>query len=234
MQRIGGEAMRLRSTKVYLTPDLTLLQILKERSSKITPEYSYNTKAVRYRNKANGRFVSSKELRGAIDKAIDKSGKEIGKLSQELKEGRMSLADWQTAMGQEIKNSHLASVAAAKGGWHQMTAADYGRAGGRIRGQLWYLNRFAQQIESGKQRLDGSFLHRSKMYIEAARETYHIQLREEMKKAGMTKEKNILGVADHCDDCLGETAKGWVDIGELTLIGQRQCLKNCKCRIEYK
>lgn len=217
-----------------MQPQTTLLQILKERVSTITPEYTYNTKTGRYRNKSTGRFVGLKAVRNAIDKTIEKSSKSISDLSQQLKKGEISLADWQRAMVQEIKSSHLASTTAGKGGWHQMTASDYGRAGGRIRGQLWYLRRFAKEIEEGKQKLDGTFLRRARMYIEAARETYHLQLRTEMEAAGMSKERNVLGIADHCDDCKGETAKGWVSIGELSIPGTRQCFKNCKCRLEYK
>ena len=65
-----------------------------------------------------------------------------------------------------------------------MSQADYGRAGQRIREQYDYINRFAQQVASGEQKLDGTLTRRAQMYAEAGRNTYEATVWAEMKKRG--------------------------------------------------
>jgi hypothetical protein len=59
----------------------------------------------------------------------------------------------------------------------------------------------------------------------------------------MTMERNLLGNAEHCQpdprrphipDCPSLTRKAWVAIGTLPPIGERLCVWNCRCEIEYR
>jgi hypothetical protein len=43
-----------------------------------------------------------------------------------------------------------------------------------------------------------------------------------------------LGEAEHCDECLEDSAMGFVPIGSLRSIGDRLCLTNCHCRLVYR
>lgn len=154
--------------------------------------------------------------------------------SRLLQSGRISVADWRERMAAHIKATHLYSAALPRGGWAQLTAADFGRVGRLVRIQYEYLNNFATQLAAGLP-TDGRFLARARMYQNAAREVYHVAERVEMKDVqGLEEERNILAQADHCDVCLEETAKGWVPIGSLRPIGRRTCLTNCLCRIRYR
>jgi ferredoxin len=137
-------------------------------------------------------------------------------------------------MAREIKSAHLASAALAKGGFAQMAPADYGRVGARLKEQYRFLNRFASQIESGQQGLNGQLPIRSEMYIQAARATYHATERREMEQRGVEEERSILGAADHCPDCLQEADKDWQLIGTLIPIGDRICLTRCACVFDYR
>ena len=52
--------------------------------------------------------------------------------------------------------------------------------------------------------------------------------------AGFTEERNRLGDADHCPECLQETSKSWQPINSLIPIGERICTVRCKCTMEYR
>lgn len=196
--------------------------------------YVWSERAGRYRNQSTGRFVSGVEVRAAIDRAIEASAKRVNQLSISLKENRINLSEWQVKMMQELKAAHIANAAAARGGFAQLTQSDLGRIGAIIKEQLGYLGNFARQIESGEQKLDGRFLLRSQMYIEKGRSTYHAFERLEYLSRGFTQEKNIRHATDSCAGCIGESARGWVMIGELTPVGSRICLTRCKCSLQYQ
>lgn len=195
--------------------------------------FRWNEKAARYVG-AGGRFVSRLVVRAALDRALDARSAVVRALSGQLRDRRITLAEWETRMMAEVKAAHLYSAAAAKGGWAQMTQADYGRVGAAVRDQYGYLRRFGRQIASGEQPLDGVFLARAEMYGQAGRKTHHEFERREMELRGMNEERNVLGVADHCDQCVGETQRGWVPIGTLKPVGARTCVTRCKCTIQYR
>lgn len=196
--------------------------------------YLFDEVAGRYRDASTGRFVAASTVRGALDNAIDASAEAMRQASERLRSGALSLDQWFDTMTREIKNVHLSSAALAKGGFAQMTQADYGSAGGIVRREYGFLRRFGEQIASGEQPLDGRFLQRAEQYVKAGRETYHRTERREKEKRGFTEERSILNPADHCDECVAEAARGWVSIGAIVPIGNRICRSNCKCEIEYQ
>jgi hypothetical protein len=199
------------------------------------PVYTWDAKAGRYRGEG-GKFVPQADVHRALTDAVDQSAKEIKAASLLFREGSLSLSEWQLVMEREIKNSHLASAAAAVGGFAQMTQSDYGRVGNQIKDQYQFLRGFVQDIQNGLP-LDGRFINRAGLYIEAGKATYSLFRRVKSKGGGKTEERNVLGNAEHCtgdNSCTQQTARGWVPIGELVPIGQRLCRVKCKCDIEYR
>ncbi len=207
---------------------------MRERRSNLTPAFTWHDRSQRYRNASTGRWVSRVQVRQALDITLDRSRNEVARLSRDLVNGRMNLADWQKQVAREVKTMHMASAALAKGGWAQMTPQDTGRVGRVLRDEYGYLAQFAQQVKSGQQKLDGSLVARANLYAQAPRGTYHAIEQRGMMEQGKTECRNELGPADHCEGCLQETAKGWVPIGGLVPIGHRLCLSNCHCRLEYR
>jgi hypothetical protein len=65
-------------------------------------------------------------------------------LAEALRGRQVSLADWEVGMRRVVKNTHLNAIALERGGWANMTPADYGRAGQIIREQYGYLKGFAR------------------------------------------------------------------------------------------
>jgi hypothetical protein len=195
-------------------------------------KYTYDKKARRYRD-PSGRFVSQDAVRRALDDAFHNASKRISELSDSLRNNAISLTDWEFEMRQAIKDVHLYSRALGRGGWAQLDASDFGFVGAAVKKQYTYLNRFAAEISQGYN-FDGRFRRRSELYAEAGRNTYYDALDLEMIEAGMTEERNVLSSAEHCDECVEETDRGWVPIGSLVPIGERTCLVSCKCFKEYR
>ena len=104
----------------------------------------------------------------------------------------------------------------------------------RITEQLAWLRRLVEDILAGRQRLDGSLLRRLGMYAGAGHSAAQGMTGQLALLSGMTEERNVLGIAEHCDGCLRETGRGWVPIGHLVPIGSRDCLSNCRCTYEYR
>lgn len=197
--------------------------------------FLYNAGAGRYVDKTTGRFISRKRIRAALDTAWDNAAKKATVLADQLREGAISLADWELSMRRVVKDANLYGSVAGKGGWAQMSQADFGRAGSEIKKQYKYLNKMSRQIEAGEQLLDGTLRQRAQLYAQAGRHTFHLEERREMGRVGFNEERNVLDPgAVHCDGCVQEQSRGWVKIGDLIPIGERDCNMNDRCAIEYR
>ena len=205
------------------------------RTNTIDSNYGWNERAGRYVNLETKRFVKALEVRDALESAMGAAREQMHTITQQLIDKQISLAAWQTGMMEQIKLAHTAAAAAGTGGWAQMSAGDWGSAGGRVRKQYTFLKNFASQVASGKQPLDGRALVRADMYGEAARSTFEaMRRRYEMNNNGMDEERRLLGQADHCEDCLDAAALGWQPIGTLPEIGDSVCTTKCHCTFDYR
>ena len=172
---------------------------------------------------------------------ISVSESNINLVTQKLQAGQINLAEWQLAMEREIKTIHVASSASARGGWAQMTQADWGWTGQRIREQYEYLRRFAGQIASGKQPLNGRALVRAEMYAQAGRSTFQEMRRRYTRiyKNGATEQRVLEPNAEHCEEtenrpgCVELAEMGRQPIGTLPPIGDATCLTFCRCFFRF-
>jgi hypothetical protein len=195
--------------------------------------YGWNEKAQRFFDRQTGRYVSRDFVRAAFDDVIAAESRAAQVISDALRSGKVDLGEWQAEMRRIIKDGQLQAAALARGGWDQMRAADYGRVGAAVREQYAFLDRFTQEIRKGLP-LDGRFLMRAGMYAQAARPFFHEQQGAALEAAGYSEERNILHPAEHCQVCLDQSAAGYVPIGTLIPIGQRQCMGNDKCTMRYR
>lgn len=202
--------------------------------SNVTPDYGWNERAGRYVNLSTGRFVTNSQIKGALEGMVDASKRNINGLSQSLLDGDISLAEWRASMMAEIKTMHTAAAAAKRGGWAQMSQSDWGWTGSKIKAQYQYLERFAQQILDGTQKLDGRVLTRANLYGMAQRGTFEEMGRRLAFNAGYTEERRVLGAAEHCDGCVEQAGQGWQPLGTLDPIGGEECRTNCQCEFEYR
>lgn len=197
--------------------------------------YTWDPSTQQYRG-PDGRFVPRSEVRAALEKSLNKEMSKAKDLAQSLRMGRISLAVWRQEMRDMIKNVHLFSAALARGGWAQVTQADYGRVGNIVRGEYGFLERFAQGVANGTVEINSWFQDRALMYAEAGWDTYFQVETAAMKEAGFRFESNILSPVENCTgsgSCVEQTARGKVKIGALIPIGRRRCLRRCRCHKEY-
>lgn len=195
--------------------------------------YAWN--GTRYYDLETGQFVSNATIREGLESLMDVSALRMNGLTQQLIDGGISLADWQTGMMQQIKIAHTASAALSQGGWAQMTQSQWGATGQMIRAQYDYLRNFASEIVSGKQPLDGRALVRSDMYADAANGTYAEMDRRSQILDGMDEERRILeDTTDACDGCIEQAGLDWQPIGTLDPIGAEECATRCRCEFEYR
>jgi hypothetical protein len=165
---------------------------------------------------------------------IDKETLKIRGISQQLVNGEINLAEWQIQMAAQLKTLHVAMGLAASGGVNAADPATLGFIGSQIKEQYKFLRRFARDIKTGRQKLDGSLVARSAMYPQAGRGLYHAVLERKALQAGLQESRSVLAVADHCKQCLSEAARSWVPIGSSIPIGQRICRTSCRCHLEYR
>ncbi len=204
-------------------------------TSTLTSAFGWNETAGRYINLSTGKFISSTEVRDALEVVMDASAIRMNNITQQLVDGSVSLAEWQSGMAEQIKLAHTASAASARGGWAQMSQSDWGAAGRMIRTQYDYLQGFAEDVASGKQALNGQALMRADLYADAPRGTFEeMRRRYETMQNGMEEEQRVLGAADHCPGCLEQAALGWQPVGTLDPIGDEECLTRCHCKFRYR
>jgi hypothetical protein len=198
------------------------------------PPYTYDPRIDRYRD-ARGRFVSREAVRQAMNDVLDTLAVRVRDMAADLREGRISLVEWQRQMETHIKNAHLTSAAVAAGGWERMTQADYGRVGAIVREEYRYLREFVRAIENGLP-LDGNIGRRSVLYMRQGHTTFYTFTQLRQMLIGKTQKRNRMTQAEHCSGCIDMTQKGWVDINDPTYvpIGSRECLSQCRCFEEYR
>jgi hypothetical protein len=80
----------------------------------------------------------------------------------------------------------------------------------------------------------GELARRLMMYAMSGHAAVQSALGDRARERGLTSERNILAIADNCTGCVVETGRGWVPIGSLVPIGERDCLSNCLCTYEYR
>lgn len=196
--------------------------------------FRYDPRANRYRDMQRGTFVSPEAVRRALDSFIDVETDKAKALSQQLRDGQITLAHWQTEMTSLLKHLHVATGLAACGGLKNITPQEMGSLAQHIKGQYVYLREMAMQIRTGSQPLNGTLISRTALYTQAARGIYCSMVAEQAKTQGKTEERSLLGIAEHCAGCLDAAARSWQPIGSLPAIGERDCLANCHCRFIYR
>lgn len=190
----------------------------------------------RYQDRATGRFVKELQVRADLDKYIDAKNTRLDALANQLRNREISLADWQLQMRNEMRLMHNNAAMVAKGGRDQMTYADWGRVGQRLRFQYGKLDDWARDIGSGKAPIDGRLNWRARLYGQAARGTYEQQRRAMAAEKGNDEEMRILHAKESCTGPTGCTtfAGYWAPIGTLPNIGDLDCAGNCQCTMLFR
>ena len=180
-----------------------------------------------------GATVPQRSVKQAVNSAIDVWSKQLSVTSAQMVNGDITIGEWQTLMAEKIKSMHTAVSVVGRGGVGQITHEDALFIEGDMRFQNERLQRFALQVERGE--VTGAAIEqRAAMYAESANPVYEDVRRAAAEDNGMDEECRILGAAEHCPDCLEESARAWQPIGTLPQIGDSACRWNCRCHFEYR
>lgn len=198
-----------------------------------TRPYRWDPDIARYRG-PSGRLVSRAEVRRAIDTEIRALDREARQLADAYRKGDITLGRWEREMRDLVKDSHLLNAAAAKGGWDQLDPADYGRVGRIVRDEYNHLGGFVGEIAAGFQSTDGTMTSRAQLYTRGGRRTYEAVAESVQREAGKLEQRSVLHPADHCEECVRQAALGWQPLGIIIPIGERTCLSNDQCTMEYR
>jgi len=197
--------------------------------------YKWNPGAGRYYDSKTGRFVSESVVRTVAESYVrDNLEPGLVKTTQRLIDGKLSLADWQVTIANQLKTGYTVTLTIAKGGRNNITPADWGRMGGRLRFEYRKLNAFAQEIKLGLLS-EKQILARIRLYARGAITSYFDGETQAKIEAGYTMERRHTTPAEHCDDCLMYESMGWQPVGTLPPPGVNSaCLHNCHCYKEYR
>lgn len=198
------------------------------------PDFSWSEAAGRYRDRSTGRFVPETEVRAGVDALVDHARARVQQAASDLRENRITPAEFQTVLHQTIRDTHIAAAMAAYGGRDAMTPERWGYVGSRIKEQYQYGRRFVSEIINGNQPMNGRLDVRAGMYAEAGRVTYEAVKAREGRRRGFAEERNVLHAQESCRQCLELAGRGWVEAGTLPPVGSRLCLSRCRCQIERR
>lgn len=125
-------------------------------------------------------------------------------LAEKVFTGNLTIGAWEEAMRAELRQLHSSAAAIAKGGWDNMTSADWGRLGTPLREQYKYLHGFASTIAEQSDTISLRAIQaRARMYGRASNNT-----------AALIQAGAVI-----------ESLLPWMP-GD----GSTRCLVNCKCR----
>lgn len=172
---------------------------------------------------------STLAMRHSVYVAARITSARIGKLTEALSDGKISISEWRERCAYHIKRLHSVAAVAANNG-KPLSPHKLPSLNGRLAEQLLYLQKYAQEMEANPDLIRTG---RAKMYAAAARGTFEELRRDHMKELGYKWERRVLGAAEHCNACEEEAARGWQPIGTLKSIGSLTCLTNCACRFRF-
>lgn len=195
--------------------------------------FVWDENRLRYWSLTSESIVSPAQLRTYVDIAIDRTENRIDWITRRLINGRIDYPGWATLVQQELKAENVGLAQLAIGGGDMWDATTAGRLGQRMRLLYQKLTDLGLEWERGEVS-PRQMLNRIGMAVHAARGTYEGMIRGVMLDAGYDMERNVLADgAHHCGECPALTEQGWVELGTLPMIGDRECMTRDMCSMEY-
>jgi hypothetical protein len=142
------------------------------------------------------------------------------------------LAGWSAQMRRHIAAANMAAGNALLPG--KPTASDKARLDAKVRSQNGYLDGFVRAVRRGDTNVGPAMTARARLYGASVWCVGQQLRRDALEETGYDEEKNVLGKAEHCHDCIDQTEQGWQPIGTLKPIGDRSCKSRCACHFIYR
>lgn len=168
--------------------------------------------------------------------------RDVEHLAELLIAGEVALDTWQQRMKERIKELHMSSIVAARGGdWAAITDEDWQAVNEEIEKQYQYLAGFATDVydkdEAGEE-FTSAIIARAKLYAGVALAIFYRSIMAQEIERGAKEILWVLGIAEHCADCVELAGTGWMPIqdlgGQVPGDGSTACRANCQCHLEFR
>jgi hypothetical protein len=192
-------------------------------------EFTFDRTAQQYRYKDSGKFVGKKAIENLTIKAIVQVENDLTTITDLLVAGKIEVAAWEDATKAALKNLHTWNYMLGAGGEKQMSQADYGALGQKIKQEYKYLRGVAEELIQGNLTED-QLRVRMAQYAASGGTTHELGRSKSHQKAGYFWEKRLRTKINSCESCYTYAEMGWQSIGSLPDAGQKcECKSNCGC-----
>ncbi|MBE9478879.1 MAG: hypothetical protein IMY80_02855 [Chloroflexi bacterium] len=197
-------------------------------------QWYWDASNLRYVNSAGTVFPQA-QLRMMMTESIKLSSEYLNNISNQYTNGNITRTQFIDGMRRELKNEYIRQYMLGRGGYEQMTYADWGSVGGDLASQYRYIDGFADDLLAGDL-TPGQIETRSGMYSNSAREAYSKGKDKVMRAWGADEESWYTTSGNSCVDCLDNEAAGWQEIGYFSFPGDGStiCLTACRCGKSYR
>lgn len=168
--------------------------------------FTFDTGSARYRNTATGRYVSNAQITGLRDAFADRVMNRTDGIVSRLVSGDSTIADFESAMRQHVRDVHLAEYALGRGGRAVMTQADYGRTGGHLAKEYSFLRTLRDDIAAGNL-TDDQIKARARLYTEDAIGAFERGRKAAFEGAGVEYLKYVTAGERVCPVCKPDNGK---------------------------
>lgn len=195
-------------------------------------DFVYNVSRGQYET-ASGQVVPDERVIAASEGRLNDGSQVVDTLWSQYVNGDITARELQDDFAVELRRLHSQEFALGRGGWDAVTIADRQIIEARLRDELAFLRELADEARRGNLS-DAELKRRLDMYVNDTKTSYWEGKTEGQKDTGMTKMRRVLNPAEHCTDCEGYAALGFVPIGDLPMPGDgSRCMSNCVCEVEY-
>lgn len=202
------------------------------------PGYAWDDRARRYVNLATGRYTAQGDINDLLRSVTLRASDTMAALAQNVSAGKLTTREFYEAMQLTLRQAYNANAALARGGWQQMTQADWGRNGHQLRTQYELLRSFCRDIEDGRLTLtqrplsEAQIVARARLYADSAYGRYWQVMDERARSAGLAEGRtNTAGDDRVCQVCRTQQAKGWQ---ALASFAPPLYHGGCRCDAEYR
>lgn len=210
--------------------------------------FTFDQRRQLYVRTATGKPVSNRDVKRASLLLALAVAQQLEDDAEYVATGKSPIDLWQSQTADAVKDVNLAQAALAGGGFDRLNdelrtvAIGSRESAPGIAFNLSKLYDFAHDLAShaGNATTVPQVMNRAGLYAYASNGTYeevrrknHELVRDDKGRRLYLMERNILGEAEHCEECPALTAQGWVPMGTHPAPGSRACRMNCKCELQY-
>jgi len=177
------------------------------------PAYAWDARLHNYVDIATGRMVKRTLVHDLLRTVIAGAETRIGELGRLYAEEALTGRQFYELMAREVKLVTNTATALAQGGWQNVTPAQWGANGYRLRDEYGNLREFVEAVARGELS-PAQIAARAKLYANTAYGRFWELEQAAQQARGATRMK-LLTVGDDrvCEICVAEARRGWQPIG---------------------